>query len=127
MKIRGIIAAVAAVAVPFLLFRVGSGFTEQTNAVLHDYTLSEDGKTMTLNAGVWPAIGFIRDFKDEPKDGEHYITFYSTPDDMTSSLGAEYTFDLPIEDTDKAVYFNDSKGFHVVLQKNAQTGEWVKP
>ena len=81
MKIRKIIVALAAVLVPFLVFRVGSGLTEQQNVTLRDYTVSENEKTLTL----------------------------------------------PIEDTDKAVYFNDADGFHLVLQKNELTGEWVRP
>ena len=77
MKIRKIIVALAAVLVPFLVFRVGSGF---------------------------------------------YNTFGSA-----NTMSAEYTVVLPIEDTDKAVYFNDAEGFHLVLQKNELTGEWVRP
>ena len=44
MKIRKVIVALAAVLVPFLVFRVGSGLTEQQNVTLRDYTVSEDGK-----------------------------------------------------------------------------------
>lgn len=105
MKIRKIIVALAAVLVPFLVFRVGSGLTEQQNVTLRDYTVSENEKTLTLHAAVFPPIEDIRDYKDEPKNGEHYL----------------------IEDTDKAVYFNDADGFHLVLQKNELTGEWVRP
>lgn len=39
MKIRKIIVALAAIFVPFLLFRVGSGLTEQQNVTLRDYTV----------------------------------------------------------------------------------------
>ena len=74
MKIRKIIVALAAVLVPFLVFRVGSGLTEQQNVTLRDYTVSEDGKTLTLHAAVFPPIEDIRDYKDEPKNGEHYLT-----------------------------------------------------
>ena len=42
-------------------------------------------------------------------------------------MSAGYTVVLPIENTDKAVYFNDADGFYLVLQKNALTGEWVRP
>ncbi len=126
MKIRRIIAALAAVLVPFLLFRVGSGFTEQQNATLREYTVSEDGKTLTLYATVFPPIEDIRDYKDEPKDGEHYLTFYNAFGGA-STMSAGYTVVLPVEDTDKAVYFNDAEGFHLVLQKNELTGEWVRP
>ena len=38
-------------------------------------------------------------------------------------MSAGYTVVLPIEDTDKAVYFNDADGFHLVLQKNELTGD----
>ena len=42
-------------------------------------------------------------------------------------MSAGYTVVLPIEDMDKAVYFNDADGFRLVLQKNGLTGEWVRP
>lgn len=77
MKIRKIIVALAAVLVPFLVFRVGSGLTEQQNVTLRDYTVSENEKTLTLHAAVFPPIEDIRDYKDEPKNGEHYLTFYN--------------------------------------------------
>lgn len=68
MKIRKIIVALAAVLVPFLVFRVGSGLTEQQNVTLRDYTVSENEKTLTLHAAVFPPIEDIRDYKDEPKN-----------------------------------------------------------
>ena len=126
MKIRRIIAVFAAVFVPFLLFRVGSGLTEQQNVTLRDYTVSEDGKTLTLHAAVFPPIEDIRDYKDEPKNGEHYLTFYNAFG-SANTMSAGYTVVLTIEDMDKSVYFNDAYGFHLVLQKNALTGEWVRP
>jgi len=126
MKIRMIIVALAAVLVPFLVFRVGSGLTEQQNVTLRDYTVSENEKTLTLYAAVFPPIEDIRDYKDEPKNGEHYLTFYNTFG-SANTMSAGYTVVLPIEDTDKAVYFNDADGFQLVLQKNELTGEWVRP
>ena len=56
MKIRKIIVVLAAVLVPFLVFRVGSGLTEQQNVTLRDYTVSENEKTLTLHAAVFPPI-----------------------------------------------------------------------
>lgn len=108
------------------MFRVGSGLTEQQNVTLRDYTVSENEKTLTLYAAVFPPIEDIRDYKDEPKNGEHYLTFYNTFG-SANTMSAGYTVVLPIEDTDKAVYFNDADGFHLVLQKNELTGEWVRP
>lgn len=62
MKIRKIIVALAAVLVPFLVFRVGSGLTEQQNVTLRDYTVSENEKTLTLHAAVFPPIEDIRNW-----------------------------------------------------------------
>lgn len=124
-KRRAIVAA-AAVLVPFLLFRVGSGLTEQRNVILRDYTVSENEKTLTLHAAVFPPIEGIRDYKDEPKNGEHYLTFYNAFG-SANTISAGYTVVLPVADTDKAVYFNDAEGFHLVLQKYELTGEWVRP
>ena len=61
MKIRKIIVALAAILVPFLVFRVRSGLTEQQNVTLRDYTVSENEKTLTLHAAVFPPIEDIRD------------------------------------------------------------------
>ena len=71
MKIRKIIVALAAVLVPFLVFRVESGLTEQQNVTLRDYTVSENEKTLTLHAAVFPPIEDIRDYKDEQKNGKY--------------------------------------------------------
>ena len=61
MKIRKVIVALAAVLVPFLVFRVGSGLTEQQNVTLRDYTVSENEKTLTLHAAVFPPIAPTHD------------------------------------------------------------------
>ena len=61
----------------------------------------------------------------EPKNGEHYLTFYNAFG-SANTMSAGYTVVLPIEDTDKAAYFNDADGFQLVLQKNELTGEWVR-
>ena len=75
MKIRKIIVALAAVLVPFLVFRVGSGLTEQRNVTLRDYTVSENEKTLTLHAAVFPPIEDIRDYRTSRRTANIILRF----------------------------------------------------
>ena len=125
MKIRRIIAVFAAVFVPFLLFRVGSGFAER-EVYLAEYTVSEDGRTLTFS--VPASMGYVRGFTQKQVQGLQYLTFYSTFGGPNSRFGAKHTFTLTLEEADQEILFNDAQdGWNPVLCREEQTGEWVRP
>lgn len=127
MKIRRIIAVFAAVFVPFLLFHVGSGFAER-EVYLAEYTVSEDGRTLTFSVGVPASMGYVRGFTQKQVQGLQYLTFYSTFGGPNSQFGAKHTFTLTLEEEDQEILFNDAQdGWNPVLCREELTGEWVRP
>lgn len=112
-----------------LSFLVGTGFCKRTDVVLFDYSVSEDGAKLTFNAHVMSSMGYIRGFKDKGGGAKpHYITFYSAFGGLNSSFGAKSEFELELSENDTEIYFNRAGGgYEIVLQKNEETGEWVKP
>lgn len=130
MKERHIILAVISIiAILTLSFFIGNGFSERTDVVLTDYSVSEDDSKLTFRTAILSSMGYIRDFKDDGGGVRpHYLTFYSTFGGWNSSFGAKRKFELDLAQTDTEIYFNRPGGGYVlVLQKNAETGECGEP
>ena len=111
------------------VFLIGTGFNERTDVVLIDYSVSEDGSKLTFITAVPTSMGYIRGFKNNGGGVKpHYLTFYSTFGGINSSLGAKHEFELDLAETDTEIYFSrPGGGYELVLQKNADTGEWLRP
>ncbi len=109
-------------------FLTGTGLMKRTDVALGEYSVSEDGKTLTIHAGVTSSMGYTRGFKDNGGGVKpHYLTFYSTFGGLNSSFGAKNEFELELDENDTEIYFERSNGgYELVLQKNIETGEWVK-
>lgn len=130
MKKRTIVIITMSVIIVLAMsFLIGTGFIERTDVVLHDYSVSEDGAKLTFNANVISSMGYIRGFKDSGGGIKpHYLTFYSTFGGLNSTFGAKSEYMLVLDENDTEVYFNCGKGgYKLVLQKNEESGEWVKP
>ena len=104
-------------------------FLTRNDVVLLDYSVSEDGTEITLNTTIPTSMGYIRGFKDNGGGVKpHYLTFYSTFGGLNSSFGAKHEFELELDKTDTEIWFNRADGgYELVLQKNEETGEWVRP
>ncbi len=130
MKKKTIVFVTIAVFMTLLLsFFVGSGFQKRTDVALYDYSLSENGKELTFYAHVSSSMGYIRGFADKGGGVKpHYLTFYATFGGFNSSFGAENQFTLEVDENDTEIYFNRADGgYELVLQKDAETGEWARP
>lgn len=130
MKKRTVIsAAAAAIAVLLLSFLIGTGFHKRTDVVLADYTVSEDGSTLTFKTAIPTSMGYVRGFSDSGGGVRpHYLTFYSTFGGLNSTFGSAHSFELTLSETDTEIWFNRAGGgYALVLQKDAQTGEWLRP
>lgn len=123
-----LISIVAIIVILTASYFVGTGFIERTDVVLTDYSVSEDGTQITLNASVSSSMGYIRGFKNNGGGVKsHYLTFYSTFGGVNSKLGAKNEFVLEVNEDDSEIYFNRAGGgYELVLQKNTETGEWEK-
>ena len=117
------------VAVLIVAYLFGTGFRKRTDVVLFDYSVAEDGTAISLGVQVPTSMGYIRGFKNNGGGIKpHYLTFYSTFGGLTSSFGTVNTFVLELEPDDTEIYINRAKGgYELVLQKDADTGEWIRP
>ena len=110
-------------------FLIGTGFQKMTDVLLTGYSVTEDGTAVRLDVQVASSMGYVRGFQDDGGGVRpHYLNFYRTFGGLNSSLGAKTTFLLPLAPDDTEIYFNrPGGGYELVLQKDAATGEWVRP
>lgn len=129
MEKKKVISIIIVLGVLILSFLVGTGFIKRTDVALGEYSVSEDGKMLTFNAGVTSSMGYTRGFKDNGGGVKpHYLTFYSTFGGLNCSLGAKSKFVLDLDENDTEIYFGRADGgYELVLQKDVKTGEWVRP
>ncbi len=127
-KIAVILAALAAIVlVPLLIFSVSAGFSERTDVILCEYSLSEDGTQLRFSVLIPTSMGYVRGFSDENNGGERRLTFYSTFGGLNSSCGARNEFLLELDEDDTAVCFCRPDGqYETVLKKDAESGEWIR-
>lgn len=116
------------VLVLFLTLIIGVGFTKNPNVELIDYNISSNGKEIELNVGAPLYIGQIRGVKDSGGGVKpHYLNFYHTFG-LISSWGAKYEYVIELDENDTEIYFNRADGgYELALQKDKETGEWVRP
>ena len=128
-KKRIAVISILIVAVLIVACLIGTGFRKRIDVVLFDYSVAEDGTAISLGVQVPTSMGYIRGFKDDGGGVKpHYLTFYSTFGGLNSSFGTVNTFVLELEPDDTEIYFNRANGgYELVLQKDADTGEWVRP
>lgn len=80
---------------------------KNTSAFVNDYTVSADGKEITLNIGVASSAGYIRDVAVHQQQGEKlYLDCYSAFGGLNGSIGAKesFTFELNDDTTIIAIY-----------------------
>ena len=120
---------ISALVVLYILYFVGTGFTERYDVYLHNYSVSGDVTQLTFSTGIYSSMGFTRGFKDNGGGGKpHYLTFYSTFGGLNSTLGAKDEFVLSLHEKDSEIYFADiGGGYKLVLKKNPETGVWEEP
>lgn len=110
------------------LWFVGTGFIKCGSVSMGNFTVSEDGKALTFDAGVTTSMGYIRGFRAERVENAQYLTFYNTFGGLNSRFGAKTEFTLPLEENDEVIYLDCQDGKTIlVLEKDAQTGEWAEP
>ena len=130
MKPKRILIIIEAIILVLILsFLISTGFKEKTDVVLHDFSVSEDGTKLTFRTFNASSMGYIRGFEDNGGGVKpHYLTFYSTFGGLNNSFGAKSEFELDLDEDDTEIYFNRSGGgYELVLQKDADTGEWIRP
>ena len=119
----------AIILVIILSFLIGTGFRERSDVILADFAISENGMKFTFQTAIPTSIGYIRGFKNDGGiEQPHYLTFYSTFGGLNNSFGAKNEFELALNESDTEIYFNRAGGgYELVLQKDVDTGNWIRP
>lgn len=126
---KKIIAVAVVIAILAAIYLFGTGFLKCTDVFLTDYSVTEDGAAIRLEIQSASSMGYVRGFQDNGGGAKpHYLTFYRTFGGINSVLGMKKTFLLAIAPEDTEIYFNrPDGGYELVLQKDADTGEWIRP
>ena len=113
----------------FATFIIGSGLTKNPNVQITSYSVSEDGKELSFSIGMPFTIAYVRGYNDVGGGVKpHYLDFYNTFGAIIRSWGAQFEYTLELDEDDTEIYFNRADGgYELVLQKDANTGEWVQP
>jgi hypothetical protein len=110
------------------VYLVVTGLLPTTTVYLADYSVMKDHNVITILTGNTSSMGYIRgmsDVSDDPQKME--LQFYSAFGGLNSSLGARNVFVLHLKQECTEIYMRNPDGFHLVLQKNPQTGQWQRP
>mgnify|MGYP003300301899 CR=1 FL=1 len=108
-----------------LIYLVSSGFRKETSAFIGEYSISEDGKEITMDIGVGSSIGYVRKAKIHKQEGgKLYMDCYSAFGGINGSIGAKKSFTLPLnEDTTIIAIYRNRNCYEEVLRKDAD-GVW---
>ena len=113
------------IATLLLTYFVGSGFNKIPSAYIGEYSISEDGRKITMNIGVASSIGYIRKAAaKQQRGGKLYIDCYSAFGGINGRIGAKTSFTLPLdEDTELIAIYRNTNCYEEVLRKDAD-GVW---
>lgn len=119
--------ALAIIASLLLIYFVGSGFMKNGSAYISEYSISQDGREITMDIGVASSMGYIRKVAiHQQESGKLYIDCYSAFGGVNGSVGAKTSFTLPLdEDTTMIAIYRNANCYEEVLRKDAD-GTWQR-
>ena len=104
------------------------GFQRRTDVYLQDFSVSEDGSAVTVQTFTTGSMGYIRAMEAKQIGDEIHCSFYRCLGGLNSSLGAENTFEIPLDHPTERIYFDRGTSFdQLVLERDAGTGAWTSP
>lgn len=105
---------------------VTPGFQKRTDVYLQKFSVSEDGAAITVQTFTTGSMGYIRAMEAKQIGDEIHCSFYRCLGGLNSSLGAENTFEVPLDHPTQRIYFDRGTSFdQLVLERDAGTGEWA--
>ena len=124
-KILPIVLAFLIGAATGILF-VLPGFHKRTDIDLQKFSVSDDGSIVTVQTFPEGSMGYIRAMEAKQIGDEIHCSFYRCLGGLNSSLGAENTFEIPLDHPTQRIYFDRGTSFdQLVLERDAGTGEWA--
>ncbi len=126
MKRKVLIALIAVVLLAITYF-FGVGFLKEGNVYVQDFSVSQDGKSITLDIGVSRPIGYVRNIEvKQQQGGKMYIDCYSAFGGINGNIGAKTSYTLPLdENTSIIAIYRSTNSYEEILKKNDE-GVWER-
>ena len=106
---------------------IGSGFLRNGSVYMDGYSVSGDGREITLDIGVAASRGYIRKMEiSQQMGGKLYIDCYAAFGGINGRIGAKNSFTLPLdEDTTMIGIYRNENCYEEILNKDAD-GSWQR-
>lgn len=106
---------------------IGSGFLRNGSVYMDGYSVSGDGREITLDIGVAASRGYIRKMEiSQQQGGKLYIDCYSAFGGINGRIGAKSSFTLPLDaDTEIIGIYRNANCYEEILHKDAD-GSWQR-
>ncbi len=128
MKKKSIVIAVIAVIALVALYLIAPGFSKNTYAYITDFSVSEDGRKMTLTIGLdvsdpsEPAPKVRKIKESQQYGGKLYLDCYSAFGGLYGSWGAKSEFVVELDEETEVIGLYNG-GYQIALKKDA-SGTW---
>ena len=125
--LRTVIITVCILSALLITYIIGSGFIKNPSVYIEDFTVSEDGKTVTIKTFVSSSVGFIRKVSVHQQfGGKLYLDCYSAFGGINGSIGAKDLFTIALnDDTSIIAIYRNANCYETILVKNEE-GHWEK-
>ena len=106
---------------------IGSGFLRNGSVYMDGYSISGDGREITLDIDVAASRGYIRKAAvSQQYGGKLYIDCYSAFGGINGRIGAKNSFTLPLDaDTTMIGIYRNENCYEEILHKDAD-GNWQR-
>lgn len=104
------------------------GFQKRTDVYLQDFSVDQDGSTITVQTFTTGSMGFIRSMETKQTGDELHCSFYRCFGGLNSGFGAKSRFEIRLEglaSSAESIYFDRAGLDQLVLERDAGTGEWA--
>lgn len=128
MKKKNIVIAVIAVIALVALYLIAPGFSKNTYAYITDFSVSEDGRKMTLTIGLdvsdpsEPAPKVRKIKESQQYGGKLYLDCYSAFGGFYGSWGAKSEFVVELDEETEVIGLYNG-GYQIALKKDTN-GTW---
>lgn len=104
---------------------IGSGFLKNGSVYVKEYSVSGDGREITLDIDTASSVGYIRKMAvSQQMGGKLYIDCYAAFGGINGRIGAKNSFTLPLdEDTTMIGIYRNKNAYQEILHKD-EDGIW---
>ena len=122
---KKVMSGIVAVLVLCSVYFIGSGFRKNGSVYMEGYSVSGDGREITLDIDTAASVGYIRKMAvSQQQGGKLYIDCYAAFGGINGRIGAKSSFTVPLdEDTTIIGIYRNKNAYQEVLHKD-EDGIW---